>query len=205
MVSCCWLREWGERRDRSGGVDSNHQIFSTVTMWRTPLLGEETSLPGGGRWFVMVESRWSYWGERKSLVRDMVAGWLARTNYGCCGQQWGWSREEKNENEFFFFFLGGGMGLVFKVFFGCRGCLTMAERGSNRLGKVCEGCGWFNLSNKEGSKCAWPDLWRGGGSNTVAKKKIGLAFFFFIMGFFFRVFFFFFRFPLFVCVDLVTR
>jgi hypothetical protein len=50
------------------------------------------------------------------------------------------------------------MGLVFKVFFGCRGCSTMAERGSNRLGKVCEGCGWFNLSNKEGSKCAWPDL-----------------------------------------------
>jgi len=58
----------------------------------------------------------------------------------------------------FFFFLGGGMGLVFKVFFGCRGCSTMAERGSNRLGKVCEGCRWFNLSNKEGSKCAWQDL-----------------------------------------------
>lgn len=42
---------------------------------------------GGGRWFVMVESQWSYWGERKSLVRDTLARWLARTNYGCYGQQ----------------------------------------------------------------------------------------------------------------------
>jgi hypothetical protein len=40
----------------------------------------------------------------------------------------------------FFFFRGGGNGSRVQGFFCvCRSCSTMADRGSNWLGKVCEG------------------------------------------------------------------